>query len=372
MINKVYIDNFRSFSNFEWTPMPFTLLLGDNGSGKTTIFDVLERLRDFIVAGTATTIAFRPDTLSAWDSRPIQTFELHIKGNGGLYIYRLEVEHDDMRRHNQIRNERLHFNDAELYTYEDGKAILHYDDGSGSAEFPFDATRSALSSIAEGPKSSRVTWFRDRLERIYVLSPDPLRMVALSYDEREKPDRRLHDIASWVRHLTQERPDFSARSLNSLRESIEGFESFKVEKAGDTARILKGVFCFESSTDGPENRVFELSFDRLSEGQRNLFALYTVLYGAINKDTTIAIDEPDNYISLREIQPWLLALKDKAEEQGCQCLLISHHPEMINYLAGDCADLFYREDGGPSRVKRFEWDAEEAYRPSDIIVRGWE
>ena len=163
MISKVYIDNFRSFSNFEWEPMPFTLLLGDNGRGKTSLFDIFETLRDFVVSGTETVTAFPTYSLTAWDSRREQTFELGIKGNGGQYTYRLVIEHEPDRNRNRILNERLKFDTLVLYEYENGEAHLHRDNGSEGPIFPFDWTRSALATIPARHDNARLTWFRDRM-----------------------------------------------------------------------------------------------------------------------------------------------------------------------------------------------------------------
>lgn len=43
--------------------------------------------------------------------------------------------------------------------------------------------------------------------------------------------------------------------------------------------------------------------------------------------------EPENFLALPEIQPWLLQMADKVEQEACQIFFISHHPELINYLA---------------------------------------
>ena len=51
MIQRIFIDNYKCFTNFECRFDAMQLLLGDNGSGKTFIFDVLDALRAFITAG---------------------------------------------------------------------------------------------------------------------------------------------------------------------------------------------------------------------------------------------------------------------------------------------------------------------------------
>src|SRR5258708_7316198 len=47
--------------------------------------------------------------------------------------------------------------------------------------------------------------------------------------------------------------------------------------------------------------------------------LFAVLHGAVGGDATVCIDEPDNYVALRELQPWLTLLRDRVEDEGGQC-----------------------------------------------------
>jgi AAA15 family ATPase/GTPase len=95
MIERVYIDNYKCFVNFEIQPQAIQLILGGNGSGKTTFFDVLETVRDFLTEGNTTSQSFPTSTLKAWDKRRTQRFELAIKGNDGIYQYLLETTEDD-------------------------------------------------------------------------------------------------------------------------------------------------------------------------------------------------------------------------------------------------------------------------------------
>ncbi|MEQ9359707.1 AAA family ATPase [Coleofasciculus chthonoplastes] len=50
MLKRIYIDNFRCLVNFEINfEDNISLFLGGNGSGKTTVFTALQKLRYFIV-----------------------------------------------------------------------------------------------------------------------------------------------------------------------------------------------------------------------------------------------------------------------------------------------------------------------------------
>ena len=102
MIERVYIDNYKCFVNFELQPQSIQLILGDNGSGKTTFFDVLETIRDFLTEGTTTSQSFPANTLTAWDKRRSQTVELGIKGDDGVYQYRLVVDHESRNAKSRI------------------------------------------------------------------------------------------------------------------------------------------------------------------------------------------------------------------------------------------------------------------------------
>ena len=59
-------------------------------------------------------------------------------------------------------------------------------------------------------------------------------------------------------------------------------------------------------------------------------------------------------MALREIQPWLMKLSDVIEASGGQLFLISHHPEVIDYLAAGSAFKFERPGGDVARVRPFE------------------
>jgi len=48
MLTRIHVDNFRCLVNFDLKLDRLNLLLGENGSGKSTVFHVLRRLQDFL------------------------------------------------------------------------------------------------------------------------------------------------------------------------------------------------------------------------------------------------------------------------------------------------------------------------------------
>jgi len=171
------------------------------------------------------------------------------------------------------------------------------------------------------------------------------------------------NFVSWLRYLSDENPLAKLECEERLAEIIPGFQRFKFQAMGDRKGLL-AVFAKE----GGES--YDLALGQLSEGQRILSILYSVLYGLRETASVLCFDEPENFISLQEVQPWLQGLRDLSEDRSKQVLLISHHPEVIDYLAADSVFRFKRPSGDISRVSQWIPDPSRIMKPSEILVRG--
>ena len=129
---------------------------------------------------------------------------------------------------------------------------------------------------------------------------------------------------------------------------------------------------FERFSGRRTSELVNYSLAELSDGQRCLIGLYAILHFAIMKGHTVFIDEPDNFISLREIQPWLLASEEAVEDHQGQLILISHHPEILDRWALRYGLRFFREDNGHVRTERFKAARKGDLQPSELIARGWD
>jgi predicted ATPase len=171
-------------------------------------------------------------------------------------------------------------------------------------------------------------------------------------------------MAGWYRYLVQTFPGENIIFLKALREALSGFQALRFSSDEDGARKLRCDF------SGPGKEAASYSISELSEGQRCLIALYMIFSFLIARGHTVFIDEPDNFVALREIQPWLLAAEEAADESGGQLILISHHPEILNQWASSHGLRFYREQNGHVRTERFKSDPDGMLQPSELIARG--
>jgi len=114
---------------------------------------------------------------------------------------------------------------------------------------------------------------------------------------------------------------------------------------------------------------YSVDFDELSDGQRALMVLYALLEGFEAATGCLLLDEPEAHVGLPEVQPWLVALDRRIEDHG-QVFVISHHPEVIDYLAAAEPFLFERPDQGPARVRQVMFDRDSGLPASTQLARG--
>lgn len=74
MLTRIHIDNYKCFTNFDLRLHNLTLLAGANGCGKSAVFDVMGKLRDFACDQRVDKL-FLADDLTRWTMKREQRFE---------------------------------------------------------------------------------------------------------------------------------------------------------------------------------------------------------------------------------------------------------------------------------------------------------
>jgi predicted ATPase len=372
MLTRLYVDNFRCFVNFECQLGAQQLLLGPNGAGKSTFFDVLTSLRDFSIRGEAPDERFAGRTRTRWQNSREQTFELDVSGNHGAYQMRLVMDSSGQPERPRVIVEELKFAGKLIFRFEKGEVHLFNDRFEDKVQYPFDRHRSALATITERKDNTKLSWFKQWFDGLLLVSPDPRRMSGVAAQESRSPDQYLSNFADWYRHLRQETEDFDY--MRDLSNVIEGFVTMRLEDAGERRRELKVRMHASNSSDLPGKRDTEYLLGELSEGQRALVGLYAVLHFAMKPGSTLCFDEPDNFIALKEVQPWLTKVLERTEDEEApaQVLIASHHPELLNRMAFKGGLLFDRPGGGHSRAHFFTDALDTGLSASELVARGWE
>lgn len=373
MLTRLYIDNYLCFVNFEFRAALKQLILGTNGAGKSAFLEVLRRIRDFVVVGHKADEVFPATTRTRWQTLARETFEIEVEGNGGRYLYTLWIEVDE-EQPSRVVKESLVFDERPLMLFQDDQIQLFDDNHAKKAAYPFESDRSAFTILGPRKASRKLSWFKEWINKLYCVRIDPALMGAEARDEDDYPEDYLENFAAWYSHIIQEQTGSFVDLQRALRDVIDGFDSLELKRVGRKAKVLRAVFSrAPGNGESSRKRVrLEFDFDELSDGQRTLVALYTLLYCVVEKETTVCFDEPENFLALAEIQPWLLALIDRADDIGAQIILVSHHPELIDLLAPGHGVVFTRNALGPVRLEQYRSDLLGKLSPSERVARGWE
>lgn len=363
-IARLYINNYRCFVNFELQPERRSLLVGYNGTGKSSIFDVLAGIQDLVVGNKDASEAFPPETVTKFGGAMEQRFEIDVTSEWGVFRYALRLTHDADHGEVAIASEEVTLDGKPLYRFADREVQLYRDDHAPAREtFSFSPRRSFLASLEPKPINTRVTWLRSFLRGVWVLRLDPARMDALARTDSDGIlTRDASNFSSFCRYLLQEEPDGLQHAQEALREIVPGFQHLRMQTAG-RVKVLVARFGY------PGGEAYDLDFNVLSDGQKALIVLYVLLHASMRHATVVCLDEPDNFVSIREIQPFLVALADASDESGVQVLLISHSSEVIDYVGPSEAILLERPEGGHPRVGSIA--AGGTLRLSELMARGW-
>jgi len=371
MIRKLHIDNFRCLVNFdvEWTP--FTVLCGDNGAGKTSIFQALRFIRALTTGNGILGSPYHEPNLNLKSldftrfggketGNTVQTFELDISENGYALGYHLQIEQVASHKVPRIISEYATCDGEDLFR-RDLNGVRFPKRDNSTASFPLDWRQSAVGAI-QTPQGSMtpLVMLREWFENLLVFAPSPLLMGGQSDDIRKSPGYYMSEIISWYRHLSQEQVWLDVLR-NTLKCVWPDFVAFKLDDAGPDTKVLYLRF---------GDALQPYSFSSLSDGEKQLIALYMIHAGlTTGQIKTAFIDEPDNYIGLPELQPWVLSLREVLDESR-QVSIISHNPEVLNSMGVGHGRCVWREShASPTRIGPLS--VPDGLSVSEAVTRGW-
>ena len=366
MIRRFYADNFRCLTNFEIELGEANIFLGANGTGKTSVLAILQKIQNLIVRGARVDETFPVRDITLDRNLEEQRFEIKVWIDHHIYDYRLTVEHDQERRKMRIAEEILEHDGRPIFEFRRGQAQLYHDDYQPGPEYPFDWTLSGIGTLYERSENRKIANFKKEIRNYIIVNPCPPLYTPETRTEDEFLDPLMGNFVGWYRHHSLENMGSIGTLIAALRETIPAFESFQMREWGEDSRALKAVF------RRPSSATVNYGFDQLSDGQRALIALYSLLYLTEDRRVSLFIDEPDNYLSLREIQPWLVQANQRCPMSLEQLVVVSHHPVTIDYMAGARGRWFFREGDGPVRVSEEARATVEGLSISETIARGWE
>ena len=366
MLKRLYADNFRCLENFEVHFGEANALIGRNGTGKTSVLDVLHRIQNLLVRGAKVDQVFPAHDKSMSQRRDAQRFEIDVLAEDDLYAYELVIEHSPGLGKMRVAHEALKHNGRCIFDFNEGDAQLYRDDYTEGPVVPFDWAQSGVGFLTDRPDNRKVGRFKRDIAQYVIAGLCPPVMDAETRSEDDFLEPLMRNFVGWYRHAAQENMESVSALFDALRDVLPGFQAINLSESGENSRALKVVIATPSGSRD------KLRFDQLSDGERALVALYSLLHMSSDRGVSIFLDEPDNFLALSEVQPWLAEAVQSCGDSIDQFVVASHHPVTIDYMASACGLWFSRDGSGPTRVTSEPSNTVDGLSMSETVARAWE
>ncbi|MBN9504198.1 MAG: hypothetical protein BGO01_09220 [Armatimonadetes bacterium 55-13] len=361
MIRRLYVNNFRCLVDFTWEPQAEALILGTNGSGKSAVVEVIQTLRHWIVGDGRLSDLLDGETLARWSESKSIEIDLDVETTEGFYKYQVEFELEKTREVRVLR-ERLSLDDVSLFDRLPEQVRLQ---GTVS-EYLIPPSLSAFEVANPLGGNPAVLRFLQYFVRMIAVKPIPILIENEAMNPSNDTWTRFEQFVAWYWYQTSN-GKFSAAVQSMLKEIWDDFDFLQLRQVGQQTRVLRTHFQAPDKYTGE----YSIGFHELSDGERMLIVLYALLaYQEAMPPSVIILDEPDNFVAMSEIQPWLLKMLEGRPEHG-QIILISHNPEIIETMGADRVAYFSRQDHqSPTKVGPLPSD-DSGLSLSERITRGW-
>ena len=367
MITRLYANNFRCLVAFKAEFDSFGVLCGPNGAGKSSVFDALRLIRnlatgDGILGGEGERDVPHLE-FTNWQNSTIQEFELGLSSDGHEFEYLIQIEQKANYEKPRFVKERATCDGKDLFERDLEGVRFRRSDGSATG-FPLDWRQAALASIQPKGSLLELAKLQEAVARILILRPNPRGMERESKAESKRPDLYMTGLTSWYRSLSQDL-DWTVALRDLLQEVWPDFRSLRLVDVGLNTKALQ--LRFDTPNGGGAGELF---FEQLSDGEKALLGLYMVRAAlATGAAPTVLIDEPDNYVGLPELQPWVLSLRELLDAEH-QAILITHHPEILSSAGTESGRYLWRDNHtSPTRIGPL--NIPEGMTAGEAIARGW-
>jgi predicted ATPase len=333
MLNRLYVNNFRCFENFELLlgGLPSVLLLGRNGAGKTTVGTALEVLQGIARGAKRVGDLVKPKDLAHGRADVPVRFEVEVTLADRNYAYAVAFDFPSGFRELRVSEEKLVVDGEAIFTREFAQVRLARTGAAAEAAFRIDWHLVALPIIQDQSRDDPLSIFRRWLASILILRPVPSLATGDSEQNPAQlnvPDSQVTNIGAWFSDMITNSPSSYTQISEYLVQVMSDFKEITNLNSGKEIRSLG----FHFLKDGRSAR---FSLEDLSAGEKCfvIFAL-TIAANTTYGPVLCFWDEPDNFLAPDEVGHSVTALRKAFQHRG-QLIVTSHNPEAIRRFSDE-------------------------------------
>lgn len=334
MLKRIYVHNYKAFQNFELKFDDFgsSLLLGKNGSGKSSLVEVFKIFQDIGYGMSPISVLINKESFNILQANCVIRLELEIEISNTIIQYILLIDFVEDLERIRIKKEQLIVNTISVLDRNENGVLHKTKDDEVVSDFFLDWHMLALPIF--NPKTQEleiVQKFKNWLSNIIVLSPIPALMGIKNERNPIKPHYYAENIGAWITHLFAIKPKSYQYMIEYLTPIFPDLEEISNEE-----KELRFIFRIDN------HRQF-LKFSQLSYGER-IFVLWSAILASVKLDqiSLCVWDEPENYISLLEIQHYFNTLKQTFNNKA-QFIATTHNPETMRMFSTEDIFILFRK-----------------------------
>jgi predicted ATPase len=321
------------------------LLIGNNGSGKTTVGLAFEILQKIARGVNLVDNLVKPKDLTRGRADVPMRFEIEVSLGGQTYEYVIAFDCPPEIKGLRVFEERLVINGDPVFTRELAQVRLPRVIQEKEARFRLDWNVAALPLMQEQNVNDPLFIFKQWLARALMLRPIPSLIEGNSERETLQPNSQGTDFGAWFSGLLAYSPAAYGKIDAYLKEVMPDIKDIKNPVVGKDSRSLEVQF-----TNGLGN--VNIPFADLSDGEKCFMICAMVLAANDAYGPLVCFwDEPDNYLALSEVGHFIVALR-KAFKSGGQFIATSHNTEAIQRFSEENTLILYRKNHlDPTKVR---------------------
>ena len=351
VIRRFYVHNFRCLENFELSiaGQSSVLLIGGNGSGKTTVMRALEVLQRIGRGSNRVGDLVKPKDLSLGRSGVPMRFEIEVEFGAITYLYAIAFEFAEGFKELRVREEKLMVNGSPIYVRELATVTLAPSGTAAEAKFNVDWHVVALPIIQQKSGKDPVPSFKQWLAHMLILRPLPSLIRGESDQETLQPNPQLADLGAWFSGILAQSPSAYTKIDEYLRPLMSDLRDIINPQTGTNARSMEVRF-------RNDRGLVSLPFEDISDGEKCFIigALVVAASEVYESQVLCCWDEPDNYLALSEIQHFVMSLRRAFGSRG-QFIATSHNPEAIRSFSDENTLYLHRNSHlEPTIVRRLD------------------
>ena len=328
MIKSLYIDNFKALNHFKICLNPFTVLIGNNAAGKSTVLQAIAFLK-YCCASSVDAFL---------DERGLSAEDLCSKLQGRNVITissELALEHfPKLSWKLELLRSGDHFELQQEEITAGGKVLLSY---GGEKPFRLNAQSGEHDSLMLGSFSSSMVRFIDiarqaeqypelcaiknffnGLETLDLLSPANMKKNSQGTAESIGPGGEK--LSSFINKLSDADRKKLAEDVNSF---LEFFSSV-------TPRTKQFGWVYLETQETHGKKQIEISAPNVSDGTVRIIALCALQF-LKNQGCAILLDEIEDGVNNEHLELLVKMLRNISEEKHIQIIATTHSPALLDF-----------------------------------------